>query len=311
LARHIGAKEFEVGAAIRILERGGFLSRGGRGDGVWLFKLAPEAQTHSSPNASINAVMTALRGLSSASNEFSLNLQTLEEQSGVSGGRLRQALSQLEKGRFLSIQKPYAGKAIRMKSQARFDQLGIDVVQIRAQERRALRLLRRMTDYAYTRHCRRAFLLRYFGEVPPRVRCKACDICARTQSRLLPRTPTHSAGEPELSFSALAFEELQRWRRSLSGSLKMPAYLIFSDKTLKAFAAVLPTSREEFLTIKGTGPTRWERFGVKVTSVSAMARAAGEIPRHAEALLKKRASSPRRSVARRIPAAPSVMELQS
>ena len=58
----------------------------------------------------------------------------------------------------------------------------------------------------------------------------------------------------------------------------MAPYLVFNDATLKNLAAALPTTRDEFLAVKGTGQTRWERFGPKVTQVSVMARAAGDEP---------------------------------
>src|SRR6185369_8916735 len=40
LANQLGSHELEVGAAVKILERGGFLSRSGRGEGRWTFMLA-------------------------------------------------------------------------------------------------------------------------------------------------------------------------------------------------------------------------------------------------------------------------------
>ena len=55
-------------------------------------------------------------------------------------------------------------------------------------DRRRLRELRRLHQverYAYTRHCRRAFVLRYFGDDPP-PRCAGCDRCLGSAGAVLP-----------------------------------------------------------------------------------------------------------------------------
>jgi ATP-dependent DNA helicase RecQ len=50
---------------------------------------------------------------------------------------------------------------------------------------RELRRLRQVERYAYTRHCRRAFVLRYFGDDPP-ARCSGCDRCLGPEAAVLP-----------------------------------------------------------------------------------------------------------------------------
>ncbi|HME92169.1 MAG TPA: HRDC domain-containing protein, partial [Myxococcaceae bacterium] len=76
--------------------------------------------------------------------------------------------------------------------------------------------------------------------------------------------------------SALAAGELRRWRRTLARELNIPAFIIFNDVTLLALAEALPTDRESFLAVKGTGQSRWERFGPKVVQICVLARAASE-----------------------------------
>ena len=48
--------------------------------------------------------------------------------------------------------------------------------------------------------------------------------------------------------------------------------MIFNDKTLLALATALPTDRTQFLSLKGTGETQWERFGPKVVEICKGAR---------------------------------------
>jgi hypothetical protein len=77
---------------------------------------------------------------------------------------------------------------------------------------------------------------------------------------------------------SVAVEELKKWRRELSQDLGVPPFIIFNDATLYALAAALPVNKEEFMAVKGTGESRWERFGPKITQVCIMARAAGHQP---------------------------------
>jgi ATP-dependent DNA helicase RecQ len=86
-----------------------------------------------------------------------------------------------------------------------------------------------------------------------------------------------AVGLPE-HYSVLAVEELKKWRRELSQDLGVPPFIIFNDATLYALAAALPVNKEEFMAVKGTGESRWERFGPKITQVCIMARAAGHQP---------------------------------
>jgi ATP-dependent DNA helicase RecQ len=53
------------------------------------------------------------------------------------------------------------------------------------QRRRSLEMSRldTMQAYALTNRCRRSFLLRYFGDTPPRENCGACDNCLELPSR--------------------------------------------------------------------------------------------------------------------------------
>jgi ATP-dependent DNA helicase RecQ len=66
------------------------------------------------------------------------------------------------------------------------------------------------------------------------------------------------------------------------------SFIIFNDATLYGKAASLPTTRPEFLRVKGTGEAKWERFGAKVSQICLMARAAGDVSQPlAEATGKK------------------------
>jgi ATP-dependent DNA helicase RecQ len=294
LAGQIGASEFEVNAALRILEREGKISRGGRGEGSWGIKLlekATEVRPHA-PDA--QALLSSLLSVYDVGRSATTELRALAKRSALSEEEVRHALGLLEKSGAIQVRRPFSGRAIRALSDLPFRELGLNLGRLRDQERRAKLLLKRMTDYAYHKRCRRAFILRYFGERMSGAGCGACDACAgprvaRPEPRPAEETTSSGASEAAGNHSALAFAELRRWRRELAQTLHIPPYIIFPDKTLIALASALPTDRSGFLAVKGTGESRWTRFGPKVVEVCLMARAAGDTPVPAPAPARRRA----------------------
>lgn len=65
----------------------------------------------------------------------------------------------------------------------------------------------------------------------------------------------------ELSFDEQLYEEFRTLRREIAQTHEVPAYVIFGDKTLKEFAAKLPSSKEEVLEINGVGLVKYEKYG--------------------------------------------------
>ncbi len=280
LAAAIGSSEPEVSAALKVLERAGHLSRSGRGEGEWTVTLtekAAEAQPHSSR---ARAVLEELRARFGTGERKGLSLRDFGRALGLTAEQVRHALMSLEKSGAVAARRPFSGRTIELRTDKPFAELGLDLGRLRSQKERARLLLKRMTDYAYARSCRRAFLLRYFGE-RERPRCESCDVCSGPSIRIAERkaAPKPSApAAPVEGFNELAADQLRRWRKELAQDLGVPAYVIFNDKTLYALAAALPVNRAEFLAVKGTGETRWERFGPKVVEICTLARAAGESP---------------------------------
>jgi ATP-dependent DNA helicase RecQ len=221
-------------------------------------------------------------------------LYVLARNSGLDEERVRHALGLLEKAGAVELKKPFSGRAMECLQRVPFRDLGLDLSRVRAQERQALLLLKRMTDYAYGKRCRRQFILRYFGESDAARACGACDVCvgaklkvdATPASKPAVRAQQTPFGAPE-NFSALAVEQLRHFRRQLAKDLELPSYLIFNDATMFSLAAALPTSREEFLRVRGAGDATWERFGPKIIEICLMARAAGHEP-HVVAVAPRR-----------------------
>ncbi|MBJ6765364.1 ATP-dependent DNA helicase RecQ [Myxococcaceae bacterium JPH2] len=283
LAARVGSSEFEVSAALKVFEREGLLERGGRGEGEYNLTLTEKASgTH--PHAD-----DARRLLKSLLETFPLGRQSTTElpilarRTGLSSEEVRHALGLLEKSGAVMVRKPFVGRTLRALKQGAFRDLELDLSRVREQERRSLLSLKRMTDYAYTQRCRRAFILRYFGELDADTVCGKCDRCAGTMMPRLSRTSSSraapsTAGTPVMEYSELASTELRRWRKDLARDLGIAPFIIFNDATLLGLSSALPVDREAFLAVKGTGESRWERFGPKVVEICLMARAAGHEP---------------------------------
>ncbi|MDY7228984.1 RecQ family ATP-dependent DNA helicase [Hyalangium rubrum] len=281
LAGMVGASEFEVSAALRIFEREGKIERGARGEGehgITLTDKAPATQPHAED---ARRLLQSLLEMFPVGRSASVELPVLARRTGLELEEVRHALGLLEKAGAAKVRRPFAGRSIRALEPVPFRDLGVDLSRVREQERRSLLLLKRMTDYAYTRRCRRAFILGYFGQADLPPNCGNCDVCSGSRlPRPAPMTRPAGAtatGKPE-GFSELAATELRRWRKSLAKDLEVPPFIIFNDATLVGLAAALPTDRDSFLAVKGTGESRWERFGPKVVEICLMARAAGHEP---------------------------------
>jgi ATP-dependent DNA helicase RecQ len=57
------------------------------------------------------------------------------------------------------------------------------------------------------------------------------------------------------------FEQLRALRREIADELNVPAFMVFSDKTLREMARRRPRSEKEFREVKGIGPFKCRQFG--------------------------------------------------
>jgi ATP-dependent DNA helicase RecQ len=148
-----------------------------------------------------------------------------------------------------------------------------------------------MQQYAYTKACRRGFVLRYFGDPAARTSCGGCDNClgtrvevekdgaaaargsaSRGKARRRGATPgdrNESADEaPVLSGADEALlARLRDLRRTISKAEQVPAYVVFPDRTLAEMAVRRPTTQTALGQIRGVGPVKLERYGEKFLDV--------------------------------------------
>lgn len=94
----------------------------------------------------------------------------------------------------------------------------------------------------------------------------ACAVCgARLGSpelKILGRCGQHA---PETDHLLLA--ELRDWRTAQAKDKAVPAYVIFTDATLRAIAEKLPTTSDQLLAVPGIGPVKVQEFGEDVLAI--------------------------------------------
>lgn len=74
------------------------------------------------------------------------------------------------------------------------------------------------------------------------------------------RRDTKVKSDAQKSFDGL-YEKLRKLRLDLANEQNIPAYLIFSDATLKEMANLAPDKESDFLAISGVGETKLARYG--------------------------------------------------
>jgi ATP-dependent DNA helicase RecQ len=143
--------------------------------------------------------------------------------------------------------------------------------------------LEAVQKYAYTKACRRGFVLRYFGDPAATSRCSGCDNCLGTTK---PRDVSQPAGkkaqyrssgvasrksravavtaEPDVELDASQehlLAALRKKRIEIAREEKVPAYIVFSDRTLADMALRRPASLESLAGVRGVGEMKLSRYG--------------------------------------------------
>lgn len=148
-----------------------------------------------------------------------------------------------------------------------------------------LKKLEEMNDYAESSACRRYQLLRYFDE-DSEPRCGNCDFCLNTK-KPVETTVARTSPTPGTNLQPLLEEALRSWRKQVATEKGVPAYLIFSDATLKELAEKAPYKREILLEISGIGEKKAADFGDDILMVINKAMEEFDMERTEEEYWKK------------------------
>ncbi len=140
-----------------------------------------------------------------------------------------------------------------------------------------------ITQYAEGGECRHAGILSYFKDAFRIKKCGHCDICSPRSERKIPtpdveifassttksKTKTKSSVKtkkpledgPLTKDEELVYEVLREWRKEYADENDIPAFIVFSNKTLRELAKKRPQSLSELEKVYGFGPHKVEHIG--------------------------------------------------
>lgn len=146
------------------------------------------------------------------------------------------------------------------------------------------RNLEALVNYSEGGECRHGEILTYYKDAQRIESCGHCDACLpRSERRVqkpipvkssimdkVAKTVTRKSRKPNVTEYALddiqeqRFELLRQWRKKKATELDMPAFVIFTDQTLKHLALANPTELSQLKNIHGIGDAKIEKFGAEV-----------------------------------------------
>jgi ATP-dependent DNA helicase RecQ len=285
------AREREIDSALRMLEQHGFVSTGGDGNTRVLVRLLASADRIRRELGEEDRVdRDLLRALWRVAGDRLYDGVIVDPKGlppGFGGGHgVRTILDRLQSRQFVMWERP--GSGIRLaRPGGRLDDRSIDWHATERRRRADLSKLDAMQKYAYTAGCRRGFVLRYFGDPAARARCDSCDNCmgthvaldaktrkakkskARRVERVVPRGARRAVvDDVELSAGdAALFGELKTLRGRIAREEKVPAYVVFPDRTLAEMAVRRPGSLAALQDVYGVGPARREKYGERFLGI--------------------------------------------
>jgi ATP-dependent DNA helicase RecQ len=111
----------------------------------------------------------------------------------------------------------------------------------------------------------KGFLERSEGEYPILRWTAASPNVVRGAQKVMIQKKPQKVARPkkgdELQCDRVLFTELSRLRQKYAQEMRVPAFVIFGDRSLIEMAKTYPKNREAMLKINGVGPVKWERYG--------------------------------------------------
>jgi ATP-dependent DNA helicase RecQ len=190
-------------------------------------------------------------------------------------------LEALERGQFLEWHRLDGGDRVTNPKRP-LTAYPVDWAALDRRRKAEMDKLEAVQRYAYASGCRRGYILRYFGDPAAGRDCGGCDNCLgthdasrREKSVGVPKPgekrKARGAGraaqrqEPaELVASpadARLLERLRALRSSIAREDRVPAYVVFTDRTLQEMAVRRPKSPYALGEIRGVGPMKIDKYG--------------------------------------------------
>ena len=136
-----------------------------------------------------------------------------------------------------------------------------------------------IVQYAEGAECRHGDILTYFKDQQRLKKCGHCDSCApdslmritRREKLLVAKTKLRKRKKDAPLLTDLSMpvstevqwriEVLREWRKEYALENDIPAFMVFSDKTLRDLAARAPASEADLFRVYGLGEKKIEAFG--------------------------------------------------
>ena len=297
----------EVESAIRVLMQAGAILKEGESMGRVFVRLLATADRIKRELGAENAMELSLlravwkaAGGDRAYDGVTLDLDALPPGLGGSMGATP-LLESLQRRQFLTYEREGGGTRLARPG-APLSAFAIDWATIERRRRGDLAKLDAVQAYAYTRGCRRGFVLKYFGDPAARTSCGGCDNCLgthvaasnepvvkgkrrRPDERQRPKRGSGArvigtddvlvrmempgaADAPSLDASSTQLlARLKELRSTIAREDRVPAYVVFADRTLAELAVRRPRTTSAMEQVRGIGPAKLEKYGERFLAV--------------------------------------------
>jgi ATP-dependent DNA helicase RecQ len=141
-------------------------------------------------------------------------------------------------------------------------------------------------QYAEGGECRQSGILTYFRDRDRIQSCGHCDVCDPGSSRRVPHAfvapskavfskgrskekkyPTEKIAAPLTAQESERMKAIREWRLEYARAEDMPAFIIFSNRTLEDIVRKSPETLADLERVYGLGPQKIEAFGKELLEI--------------------------------------------
>ncbi len=142
-----------------------------------------------------------------------------------------------------------------------YDRFGNEASEEQAE--RTSRMVREMFEFAQSRACRHRALAAWFGEAMDDCggSCDSCTTADVLASLIARPEPRRAVAELVSGSDEALFVALKALRRDLAKARRVPAYVVFNDRTLLEIATRRPSDLDEMASVPGVGPKKLSVYG--------------------------------------------------
>ncbi|MBI3891788.1 MAG: ATP-dependent DNA helicase RecQ [Candidatus Wallbacteria bacterium] len=296
--------ERAVGTSLALLEEAGHLRRMWRDEhraGVRLLLSPAEAGRRVDARKRLaRSVLEGLlaMGVQHAAEGLSLELASCAGSLGLSEDSLRDGLVALDDSGILEYRPPFRGRGVELTGETAQTPMRVDFAELDKRAKREENKLQKMVNYCCTQRCRGRFILDHFGDASTKGPCGTCDVCVSPVPRAArglfsalagavvrpvvtglkrsagsstaARTAKPPSVRPAPASDIMSSEDrtlmtaLKALRSSLALQARVPAYIVFNDRSLLELVRLRPQTPAALEAVYGFGPTKAVRYGAAI-----------------------------------------------